>query len=117
MKIRVALIRRKVNQLLEELEIDEPPVPVRKIARHCDARIVRVPGEGDNDLSGFLYREGDQAVIGVNKDHAPVRQRFTIAHELGHLLLHEHDRARPVGWERALPHGRKLQLRLHLRVV
>ena len=91
MKIRVALIRRKVNQLLEELEIDEPPVPVRKIARHCDARIVRVPGEGDNDLSGFLYREGDQAVIGVNKDHAPVRQRFTIAHELGHLLLHEHD--------------------------
>jgi Zn-dependent peptidase ImmA (M78 family) len=27
-------------------------------------------------------------VIGVNKSHAVVRQRFTIAHELGHLLLH-----------------------------
>ena len=29
-------------------------------------------------------------MIGVNKDQAQVRQRFTIAHELGHLKLHEH---------------------------
>ena len=33
----------------------------------------------------------NQAIIGVNKDHAPVRQRFTIGHEIGHLLLHDHD--------------------------
>ncbi len=26
----------------------------------------------------------------VNSGHAPVRQRFTIAHELGHLLLHRY---------------------------
>ena len=31
-------------------------------------------------------------VIGVNRDQATVRQRFTIAHELGHLLLHEYSR-------------------------
>jgi len=90
MKIRVMRIRKEVSQILEDLDIQKPPIPVRKIARHCDARIVRVSGEDDNDLSGFLYREGDQAVIGVNKDHAPVRQRFTIAHEVGHLLLHDH---------------------------
>ena len=29
------------------------------------------------------------AVIGANKSHHPYRQRFTIAHELGHFLLHE----------------------------
>ena len=91
MRIRVALIRRKVSQLLQELDIHEPPVPVRKIARHRDVRIVRVSGEEDEDLSGFFYREGNNTVIGVNKDHALVRQRFTIAHELGHFLLHEHD--------------------------
>src|SRR5207247_3101306 len=27
-------------------------------------------------------------IIGVNSPHAPVRQRFTIAHELGHAVLH-----------------------------
>ena len=31
-------------------------------------------------------------VIGINRDQAAVRQRFTVAHELGHLLLHEHSR-------------------------
>ena len=29
-------------------------------------------------------------MIGINQDQATVRKRFTIAHELGHLLLHEH---------------------------
>ena len=42
-----------------------------------------VPGEEDKDLSGFLYREGAHSIIGINKTHVPVRQRFTIAHEIG----------------------------------
>ena len=32
----------------------------------------------------------NHAVLGVNDWHADVRQRFTVAHELGHLKLH-HD--------------------------
>jgi len=40
------------------------------------------------DLSGFLMLEGDAAIIGVNSVHPKPRQRFTIAHELGHFLLH-----------------------------
>ena len=28
-------------------------------------------------------------MIGINRNQAAVRRRFTIAHELGHLLLHE----------------------------
>ena len=62
-------------------------MPVHKIARCSGARIVKVSGE--DDISGFLY-PGKPPVIGVNKAHAQVRQRFTIAHELGHLKLHEH---------------------------
>jgi Zn-dependent peptidase ImmA (M78 family) len=30
-------------------------------------------------------------LLASTTDHVPVRQRFTIAHEIGHLLLHEHD--------------------------
>lgn len=90
MAIRLTRIRREVKELLERFDITEPPVPVHKIARGCGARIVRVSGEDNEDISGFLY-PGTRPVIGVNKDQASVRQRFTIAHELGHLLLHEHE--------------------------
>jgi Zn-dependent peptidase ImmA (M78 family) len=36
----------------------------------------------------MVYRDGDRIVVGVNSLHHPNRQRFTIAHEIGHLLLH-----------------------------
>ncbi len=36
----------------------------------------------------MLYRDGEQHVIGVNSAHPKPRQRFTIAHELGHRALH-----------------------------
>ena len=44
-------------------------------------------------LSGFLVRDVNsrRALIGVNGSHPPARKRFTIAHEIGHLLLHEGD--------------------------
>lgn len=45
----------------------------------------------EGDLSGFLFRDGQQSVIGVNTHHAAVRQNFTVAHELAHLMLHDQD--------------------------
>lgn len=62
-------------------------MPVRKVARSQGARIVLDALEAD--LSGFLFRDRNEAVIGVNTHQARVRQNFTIAHELGHLLLHD----------------------------
>ena len=43
------------------------------------------------ELAGMLIRDdADRGiVIGVNSLHHPSRQRFTIAHECGHLRLHE----------------------------
>lgn len=38
----------------------------------------------------MVHRKPDgSAVIGVNSVDAPVRQRFTIAHEIGHFILHK----------------------------
>lgn len=89
----MAIRRRKVEalaqSLLEENGISEAPVSVTKIARARGARIFVDSLEGD--LSGFLYRDSEQAVIGVNTSHSPTRQNFTIAHELGHLLLHDQE--------------------------
>jgi Zn-dependent peptidase ImmA (M78 family) len=41
-----------------------------------------------SDVSGVLIRHEDRTLLGVNSAHHPRRQRFTIAHELGHLVLH-----------------------------
>ncbi len=89
MAIRRRKIQGMVRQLLAESGIKEAPVPVTRIAKACGARISH--DSLDGDLSGFLYLKNKQALIGVNTHHAPVRQNFTIAHELGHFLLHNQE--------------------------
>ncbi|MBS1070368.1 ImmA/IrrE family metallo-endopeptidase [Gluconobacter cerinus] len=39
-------------------------------------------------ISGEIRPEGDSYVIRVNRHDPPKRQRFTVAHELAHFLLH-----------------------------
>jgi Zn-dependent peptidase ImmA (M78 family) len=87
--IRRRKIQAMVEELLAENGVEKAPVPVSQIAKAKGARIFVDSLEGD--LSGFLYRDKTEAVIGVNTQHAPVRQTFTIAHELGHLLLHDQE--------------------------
>jgi Zn-dependent peptidase ImmA (M78 family) len=80
------------RELVIKARIAEPPVPVERLAQNAGALISYQPFEAQ-DISGLLYRVADTApVIGINSNNPKVRQRFTIAHELGHLTLHEgHD--------------------------
>ncbi|GAA4419233.1 hypothetical protein GCM10023187_53350 [Nibrella viscosa] len=39
------------------------------------------------DVSGVLLRDGEKAKIGYSTQTGLLRQRFTIAHELGHYIL------------------------------
>ncbi len=82
----VAKAERTARQVLERCSISAPPVPVEEIARNLGGR-VSFENFGP-DVSGILYREGTKVVIAVNATHAKTRQRFTIAHEVGHLSLH-----------------------------
>jgi Zn-dependent peptidase ImmA (M78 family) len=76
-----------VESLLARHKITCAPVPVDKIVRELGIQIKL--DKVDNDLSGFILRDtGNRALIGANKSHHRNRQRFTIAHELGHYLLH-----------------------------
>lgn len=77
---------REAVELLAALGIDEVPVPLERIAEHLNAQVVYQRMDGQ--LSGMTYRQDGNAVIGVNNTHHRRRQRFTLAHELGHLRLH-----------------------------
>jgi len=62
------------------------PVDVARLAKLESVEVDQA--DFGDEISGVLMKDGDRAIIGVNARHAPTRQRFTIAHELGHFLLH-----------------------------
>lgn len=83
----IRAIRENVEALLRQHRIKKAPVPVEKIAERLGLDVRYAPFDGE--LSGALVRNDGECYIGVNSLHSPNRRRFTIAHELGHYLLHE----------------------------
>lgn len=90
-RVKQSKIDKCISDLLERFNISHPPVDVNKIAKKLNIEIKVKPYEGNDDLSGILVRDYHGTFIGVNALHLKPRQRFTIAHELGHFLLHEVD--------------------------
>lgn len=85
-RARYSKIDGMVLGLLEQHGQTNPPVRIERIANDLGVEL----RSGDlGDISGILVRQGDSAVIGTNGSQSAQRQRFTIAHELGHFLLHE----------------------------
>lgn len=65
------------------------PVPVEDIAEDLLGLRIR-PEAGMGGLSGALLPA--QRLIRVNADEPPERRRFTVAHEIGHWVVHCADR-------------------------
>lgn len=76
-------------RLLDESGIVEPPVNPVKIAKEVVGMKVDFVtfAPESNNISGF-YDPQENAII-VNREEYPLRQTFTVAHELGHKILHE----------------------------
>ena len=78
----------RVQAILDQFGVRTSPVPVDKIAKGLGAQLRFSPL--DPQLAGMIYISDDTPIIGVNSLQHPNRQRFTIAHEIGHLELHRH---------------------------
>ncbi len=77
---------QEAAEVLAKHRVKRAPVDVRRIAEEY-AHVMERPLAGD--VSGVLVPiDGGAWAILVNATHSASRQRFTIAHELGHLLLH-----------------------------
>ncbi len=83
MKSHLHYIEEMAMQALQKAGCTQAPVPIKDVAHAVGLEVVEFPFH--NKISGLLKK--DQGIIGVNKTHHPMRQRFTIAHELGHFLL------------------------------
>jgi Zn-dependent peptidase ImmA (M78 family) len=75
----------RAQEILDTLNITSRPTPVEEIASINKIKISRAPSK---EFSGMLIRKDGHALIGINSSEAPVRQRFSIAHELAHFFLH-----------------------------
>jgi Zn-dependent peptidase ImmA (M78 family) len=84
--IRPQQFDRLTEELIARLPVTRPPVPVESIANDLGLTVEYTDlGKG---VSGLLVASGTGGTIGINKRHHPVRQRFSIAHEIGHFKLH-----------------------------
>ena len=88
-KPRVAIARNTARKLLVEMCIADSPIVINDVVRHLkksyDLHVI--PWNFGKDTSGIQTSEGEIKFISYNKNQHVHRQRFTVAHEIGHLLL------------------------------
>lgn len=83
----------KLLRRAEQKGIATCPLDVVKLAELLEICIKYTTfSDEDEDLSGILFcdkrADGDVWILCVNNAHHKSRQRFTIAHEIGHYCLH-----------------------------
>lgn len=78
--------KNEAEKILNKNFISSPPIDLEEIAEGEGLNIAMAEFE-NKDVSGFI--DFDKKMILVNKYDWSSRQRFTIAHELGHWVLHQ----------------------------
>lgn len=84
-------VYQKSRNLSWEILINEGihalPVKMGELCRSLGIRVITHAGEIDSCGDGKAGIVDGQPIIFVNAETSPERQRFTIAHEVGHILL------------------------------
>lgn len=90
---RYKFSRNLAWEIIIKEHISELPIKVIPLCKRLGIKVIKyseapgVPKEGD----GFSTVVGKRAYIFYNDGVIPQRQRFTIAHEIGHILLKHND--------------------------
>lgn len=86
-KDRVNEIENKANEILKDHNLFTIPIDPVIIANRLKIKVNNALFSDEN-LSGMISKRKGISNIYVNTNDKPFRKRFTIAHELGHQLLH-----------------------------
>jgi len=89
--------RHAAKALLKLAKIKQAPVELRLVLPHVSPTfnlVVRGTKSLPRGVDALLHREEGFSLIGYSELVAPVRQKFSVAHELGHLHMgHVHGRS------------------------
>lgn len=91
---RLHQVRQRARALVAHYDVAAPPVPVEDIIDGEGLRILRFHWGRDFRLDGLLVH--NEQAIALNLDKPRLRQRFSLAHELGHYVLN-HDYLKRLG--------------------
>ena len=84
---RTAYVRRVAKQLLRSSKIRTPPVHLQVVATSCGLKYEEVDYFPD-DVDALIVTTEHGSVAVVNRNQSTTRRRFSLAHELGHFVLH-----------------------------
>lgn len=79
-------VEPKANELLKHFRVDSAPVNVFAMAKKLGINVIF--DNLDADTSGIMLQKKNKTRIAINSSHHINRQRFTLAHEIGHFHLH-----------------------------
>jgi Zn-dependent peptidase ImmA (M78 family) len=92
MKGKIAA-KRQAKKLLSDLQqkgdlrtCSGLAIDVESVASNLGIMVISYPFP--DDISGVFFKKEGKLFLGVNQSESEVRRRFTIAHEIGHYILH-----------------------------
>ena len=86
-QVRSQFISKMAAKLLKESKITAPPVNLLMILQAHAIEYREVDGFPDS-VDALIIDDGTRIYAAVNAGQHPHRQRFSLAHELGHYFLH-----------------------------
>ncbi len=82
-----AYARKMARKVLKDYKINQVPTDLKKIIERRGLKFIELNDPTDID-GAILEIEGEPKIAVLNTAKAIARQRFTLAHELGHIFLH-----------------------------
>ena len=82
-------IEEKAESVLNEQGFYHAGFDIFKLVKTLNIELIKK--EFENDISGLLAISNNKVIISFNQKEDPKRNRFTVAHELGHFFLHSNN--------------------------
>jgi len=88
-KPKVGSARKVARQLLKDVGVSKLPIMINDIINQIkkSSDLSVYPWAFVDDTDGIQVTHGDSASIGYNQAQHRHRQRFTVAHEIGHFMM------------------------------